>query len=85
MRLPFSQSFELAMFWDAGNLWSAPVNLFGRDENGHRYFVLRHAVGTGLRWLTPIGRMAIDIGFNLAPDALLGEPAWSPYFSIGGI
>jgi outer membrane protein assembly factor BamA len=85
LRLPFSQSFELAMFWDAGNLWQTPVNLFGRDENGHRYFVLRHAVGTGLRWLTPIGRMAIDIGFNLAPDALLGEPAWGPYFSIDPI
>ena len=85
LRLPFTQSFELAMFWDAGNLWQTPVNLFGRDENGHRYFVLRHAVGTGLRWLTPIGRMAIDIGFNLAPDALLGEPAWGPYFSIDPI
>jgi outer membrane protein assembly factor BamA len=85
LRLPFTQSFELAMFWDAGNLWRSPVNLFGRDETGHRYLVLRHAVGTGLRWLTPIGRMAIDIGFNLAPDTLLGEPAWSPYFSIGAI
>ena len=85
LRLPFTQSLELAMFWDAGNLWQTPVNLFGRDENGHRYFVLRHAVGTGLRWLTPIGRMAIDIGFNLAPDALLGEPAWGPYFSIDPI
>ena len=82
LRLPFTQSFELAMFWDAGNLWRTPVNLFGRDETGRRYFVLRHAVGTGLRWLTPIGRMAIDIGFNLSPDAVLGEPAWGPYFSI---
>jgi outer membrane translocation and assembly module TamA len=44
--------------------------------------VLRHAVGTGLRWVTPIGRMAIDIGVNLAPDTLLGEPQWGPYFSI---
>jgi outer membrane protein insertion porin family len=85
LRLPFTQSFELAMFWDAGNLWQTPVNLFGRDETGRRYLVLRHAVGTGLRWLTPIGRMAIDIGFNLAPDALLGEPAWGPYFSIDPI
>ena len=47
--------------------------------------VLRHAVGAGLRWLTPIGRMAIDIGVNLAPDALLGEPRLGPYFSIDPI
>ena len=73
------------MFWDAGNLWRTPVNLFGRDENGRRLLVLRHAVGGGLRWLTPIGRMAIDLGVNVAPDQLLGEPAFAPYFSIGTI
>jgi len=85
LRLPFTQSFELAVFWDAGNLWRTPVNLFGRDENGRRLLVLRHAVGGGLRWLTPIGRMAIDLGVNVAPDQLLGEPAFAPYFSIGTI
>jgi outer membrane translocation and assembly module TamA len=36
----------------------------------------------GLRWLTPIGRMAIDIGMNLTPDQILGEPRFGPYFSI---
>jgi outer membrane translocation and assembly module TamA len=35
-----------------------------------------------MRWLTPVGRVAIDIGVNLQPDALLGEPTWGPYFSI---
>ena len=35
-----------------------------------------------LRWLTPIGRLAIDIGINLTPDELLGEPRFGPYFSI---
>ena len=85
LRLPFTQSFELAVFWDAGNLWRTPVNLFGRDENGRRLLVLRHAVGGGLRWLTPIGRMSIDLGVNVTPDQLLGEPAFAPYFSIGTI
>jgi outer membrane protein insertion porin family len=79
LRVPFSASFETALFWDAGNLWSAPP---------HRFFetmVLRHAVGGGLRWLTPIGRMAIDIGVNIEPDQLFGEPRFGPYFSIGSI
>lgn len=82
LRVPFTQSFEMALFYDAGNLWLNPVNLLGKDANGNRNLVLRDAVGAGLRWLTPIGRMAIDIGVNLQPDALLGEPSWGPYFSI---
>ncbi len=83
--MPFTQSFELALFWDAGNLWRSPVNIFGSDPSGQRYFVLRHAVGGGLRWLTPIGRVALDIGVNLAPDSVLGEPQYGPYFSIESI
>ncbi|MCA1828634.1 MAG: POTRA domain-containing protein [Myxococcales bacterium] len=82
LRVPFTQNFEMALFYDAGNLWLNPTNLLGRDAAGGRNLVLRDAVGAGLRWLTPIGRMAIDIGVNLQPDALLGEPQWGPYFSI---
>lgn len=79
LRVPFTQSFETAIFWDAGNLWRSPPFKFFQT------MVLRHAVGGGLRWLTPIGRMAIDIGINIGPDELLGEPRFGPYFSIGSI
>jgi outer membrane protein insertion porin family len=79
LRVPFTPSFELAFFWDAGNLWRTPPYQFFKQ------ITLRHAVGGGLRWITPIGRMAIDIGVNLAPDALLGEPQLGPYFSIDPI
>jgi outer membrane protein insertion porin family len=79
LRVPFSSNFELAFFWDAGNLWrTTPYQFF-------RHITLRHAIGTGLRWLTPIGRVAIDLGFNLNPDSLLGEPRYAPYFSIDAI
>jgi len=78
LRTSFTESFEAAFFWDAGNLWSTPTNIFD-------HLVLRHAMGTGLRWLTPIGRVAFDIGFNLEPDALLGEPQYGFYFSINAI
>ena len=79
LRIPFTQSFELALFYDGGNLWlSSPQAIF-------KNLALRNAIGSGLRWLTPIGRMAIDIGVNLAPDALLGEPQYGPYFSIDPI
>jgi len=75
LRVPLAQSVEAAFFYDAGNLWSTPRSFF-------RDIVLRDAVGFGLRWLTPIGRLAIDIGINLNRDELLGEPQFGPYFSI---
>ena len=75
LRVPFSTSFEGAAFYDAGNLWLTPTSIL-------KNLVLRDAVGVGLRWLTPIGRMAIDLGVNLNPDDLLGEPRFGPYFSI---
>jgi outer membrane protein insertion porin family len=75
LRVPFTTSFEAAVFYDAGNLWLAPTSIL-------KNLVLRDAVGVGLRWLTPIGRMAIDLGMNLSPDDLLGEPRFGPYFSI---
>ncbi len=76
LRIPVAQSLEMAFFYDAGNLWATPP---------HRFFktlVLRDAIGVGLRWLTPIGRLAIDLGMNLAPDPLFGEPRVGPYFAI---
>ena len=78
LRTAFTDSFEVAVFWDTGNLWSVPTNIL-------QHLVLRNAMGTGLRWLTPIGRVAFDVGFNLQPDPLLGEPTYGFYFSIGPI
>jgi outer membrane protein insertion porin family len=76
LRIPVAQSLEMAVFYDAGNLWATPPHRFLKT------LVLRDAVGIGLRWLTPIGRLAIDLGMNLAPDPLFGEPRVGPYFSI---
>ncbi len=78
LRLAFTESFELGLFWDAGNLWRTPTSILHN-------LVLRNAVGAGLRWLTPIGRVAMDVGINVSPDALLGEPRYGFYFSIGPI
>ena len=76
LRIPIARSFEVALFYDAGNLWLTPP---------YRFFsklVLRDAVGVGLRWLTPIGRVAIDLGINLSPDELFAESRVGPYFSL---
>ena len=39
--------------------------------------------GSGLRYVTPVGPLALDVGVNLAPDALVNEPAFNLHFNIG--
>jgi outer membrane protein assembly complex protein YaeT len=69
------------LFLDAGNVWSQTNQVNLRD--------LRWAVGSGLRYQTPVGPIRFDIGFQLNPiDDLLvnGEPQKRPFrvhFSIG--
>jgi outer membrane protein insertion porin family len=77
LRVPFYQSVEVAFFYDAGNIWFTPVDL-----TDVKHLVLRDAVGVGLRYGTPIGRLAVDVGFNLNPDTDLGEPRFGFYFNI---
>jgi outer membrane protein assembly factor BamA len=75
LRIPIATSLELAGFYDAGNLWLRPRSFVTR-------LGLRDALGFGLRYATPIGRMAIDIAVNLNPDTSFNEPRVLPYFSI---
>jgi outer membrane protein assembly factor BamA len=91
LRIPIAASIELALFYDAGNLWScasidtnnpAPNCVAALSRSG---LVLRDAVGSGLRYVTPIGRMAVDVGVNLNPAPELGEPRLGLYFSIDSL
>ena len=77
LRIPISQSTEVALFYDAGNLWVTPISFFDLKN-----IVLRDSVGVGLKYVTPIGRLAIDFGWNLGRDPDLGEPQWQVHFSI---
>lgn len=75
LRIPIMGQFELAIFFDAGNLWL--------DQERFNPLTLRYAAGLGLRMLTPIGPAALDLGINLNPDEALGESRFVPHFSIG--
>ncbi|GAC1541165.1 MAG: outer membrane protein assembly factor BamA [Myxococcales bacterium] len=75
LRVPIAPSLEVAGFYDAGNLWLQPRSFVS-------HLGLRDSVGFGLRYATPIGRMAVDIAINLSPDASFNEPRVLPYFSI---
>ena len=45
--------------------------------------VLRTAAGFGIRYKTPVGPVALDLGFNLAPDTAIREDVYALHFSIG--
>ena len=60
---------------DLGNLWLDPTQLPALD--------LRANVGFGLRFVTPIGPAALDLGFNVEPDDRINERILAPHFTIG--
>lgn len=75
LRLPLFESVSLGLFVDVGNLW---VEMPGKND-----FVLRSAIGGGLRYGTPVGPVAFDVGFNLEPLLRKGESGREFHFSIG--
>ena len=81
LRVPVWGNLSAVLFGDAGNVWTDPWDIQLGD--------LRYAVGSGLRYHTPIGPVRFDIGYQLNPiDGLLvqGEPQqrrFRMHFSIG--
>ncbi len=69
------------LFLDSGNVWA--------DSWGIRFADLRYAVGTGLRYQTPIGPIRFDVGYQLNPipgllvDGEVNPRRWRLHFSIG--
>jgi outer membrane protein insertion porin family/translocation and assembly module TamA len=81
IRFPVWDKLSAVAFVDYGNVWP---DAWGIDLND-----LRYAVGPGLRYLTPIGPIRVDVGYQLNPiEGLLvnGEEQKRPFrihFSIG--
>jgi outer membrane protein insertion porin family len=75
LRFPAVLGFDLGIFVEAGNLWA--------DPSQYRPFTLRPVAGVGLRYATPIGPLALDLGFNLAPYSPLNEQLFALQFSVG--
>jgi len=77
LRFPLiPETLEGAFFVDLGNLWADPANI--TDQ-----FNLRPSAGFGIRFVTPIGLVAFDFGFNLDPDPDRKEEIWNLHFNIG--
>ncbi len=54
------EPFETVVFTDIGNLWVDPKYPFQRGV-----FPMRVSLGTGVRFQTPVGPLAVDYGVNL--------------------
>jgi outer membrane protein assembly factor BamA len=77
LRFPLiPETLEGAFFVDLGNLWADPANVIDQ-------FSLRPSAGFGMRFVTPIGLVAFDFGFNLDPDEDRREEIWNLHFNIG--
>jgi outer membrane protein insertion porin family len=73
LRFPLTDSISGALFVDFGNVWSTPFT--------YRLDDLRYGVGPGIRYLTPVGPLRLDIGFVI--DRREGENSSRIEFSIG--
>jgi len=77
LRFPIYEAFHGAIFTDLGNHWAEPSTIV-IDES-----FVRPTAGAGLRIVTPVGPLAIDVGFNLLQREALGEPLAAFHFSLG--
>ncbi|HXZ35549.1 MAG TPA: BamA/TamA family outer membrane protein, partial [Thermodesulfobacteriota bacterium] len=62
------------IFFDAGNSW-AKGDPYHLDE-------LRTSVGFGFRWMSPMGPLRLEWGYNLKPKPGESSSAWD--FTMGG-
>jgi outer membrane protein insertion porin family len=76
MIFPISKEINLKglIFFDAGNAWDV----------GEPYMLddLRMSVGGGIRWMSPVGPLRLEWGYNLDPREGEKSSAWD--FTIGG-
>jgi len=72
LRFRHRSGLGLVLFYDVGNVFST-LSDFKLD--------LRHSLGTGFRYASPVGLLRLDLGFPLARGA--NEKAYQVFFSLG--
>jgi outer membrane protein insertion porin family len=73
LRFPLRGALRGTLFYDAGNVWRE-LGEFALDD-------MRHVLGVGIRYETPIGPLRVEYGHKL--DREPGESAGELFFSIG--
>nr|WP_228530901.1 MULTISPECIES: POTRA domain-containing protein [Myxococcaceae] len=75
LRVPVYRALDVGLFTEAGNLWLDPA--------AFDLAILRPVAGAGLRYSTPVGPLALDVGVNLHRDREVNEPSMQVHFAIG--
>ncbi|MEM6734301.1 MAG: BamA/TamA family outer membrane protein, partial [Myxococcota bacterium] len=75
-RVPISGAASLGFFVDSGNLWFSLPNEI--DE-----LRVRYSTGAGLRYNTPVGPLALDVGVNPSRREENGEDWTALHFTVG--
>lgn len=81
LRVPIWGNLSAVLFADGGNVWN--------DAWAFDFSDMRYDVGPGLRYLTPIGPIRVDLGYQLNPipgllvDGKKEERRFRFHFSIG--
>jgi outer membrane protein insertion porin family len=75
LRVPLKYGILVAFFLDAGSVWF--------EDDPENDFDLRESAGLGLRYITPIGPVALDYGWKL--DRREGESSSEWHFTIGAV
>ncbi len=73
LRFPIAGAFGGSVFYDAGNVWA--------DYRDVEFGEVRHGVGVGVRYLTPIGPIRLELGYRV--DAEPGEDREVVLLSFG--
>ncbi len=76
LRWRLRKRLGLAVFWDGGNVWN-------RSLGPPDYTKLRRGAGAGVRYETPVGPLALDLGFKL--DRKAGEDPYVWHFTVGNV
>ncbi|MEJ2198700.1 MAG: BamA/TamA family outer membrane protein, partial [Desulfuromonadales bacterium] len=63
---PLSEELKIkgVTFFDVGNAWSSDDYW---DEDDQVFGSWRYSAGAGIRWLSPLGPMRFEYGYNLDP------------------
>ncbi len=81
LRIPVRGAIGTVLFVDSGYVWNNPRNFDLRD--------LKWNAGVGVRYLSPVGAIGADFGWQLTPieglvvNGVLNERRWRLHFNIG--
>jgi outer membrane protein assembly factor BamA len=74
-RFPLSPDFSAVLFGDIGDVHAgrSDTNVFGPEEPRFRFDYWHLSAGVGLRYLTIVGPLRLDLGFQIPDAQVLGQ------------